>query len=277
MAPETSAGHNTGPLKAVILDWAGTIVDYGSCAPAGVFVEVFARHGIPITMTQARGPMGSEKRAHIAALAATPVVAEAWVRAHGRRCIEDDIDAMYADFVSLQIESLPRFADLIPGTLEAVAGFRKRGLKIGTTTGYNAEMMRVLGAEAASRGFEPDCIVSSDMVPEGRPAPWMALKAAALMRVYPMSAIVKIGDTIPDIHEGLNAGMWTIAVAASGNELGLAQTEAEALPADDLEQRLARARDRLRAAGAHYVVDGISDVPPVLDHIESRLARGERP
>ena len=103
------------------------------------------------------------------------------------------------------------------------------GLKIGTTTGYNAEMMRVLAAEAARRGFEPDCIVTSDMVPEGRPAPWMALKAAAELGVYPMCAIVKIGDTIPDIQEGLNAGMWTIAVAATGNELGLSQPEAESL------------------------------------------------
>ena len=277
MAPDPQPGRYTGPLKAVILDWAGTVVDYGSCAPAGVFVEVFARHGVPITRAQARGPMGSEKRAHIAAVAAMPDVAEAWQRAHSRRCTDDDIDAMHAEFVPLQIESLPRFADLIPGTIEAVAEFRRRGLKIGTTTGYNAEMMRVLAAEASRRGFEPDSIVSSDMVPEGRPAPWMALKAAALMGVYPLSAIVKIGDTIPDIHEGLNAGMWTIAVAATGNELGLSQTEAEALPADARADRLARAHERLRAAGAHYVVDGISDVPPLLDQIESRLADGERP
>ena len=277
MAPEAQRERHTGPLKAVILDWAGTVVDYGSCAPAGVLVEVFARHGVPITMEQARAPMGSEKRAHIAAIAAMPEVAEAWQRTHSRTCTDEDIDATYREFVPLQIESLPRFADLIPGTIEAVAEFRKRGLKVGTTTGYNAEMMRVLAAEAARRGFEPDSIVSSDMVPEGRPAPWMALKAAALMRVYPMSAIVKIGDTIPDIHEGLNAGMWTIAVAATGNELGLSQAEAEALPAKEREHRLARARQRLHAAGAHYVVDGIADVPPILDRIETRLAQGERP
>jgi phosphonoacetaldehyde hydrolase len=184
---------------------------------------------------------------------------------------------MYTEFVPLQIESLPRFADLIPGTIEAVAEFRRRGLKIGTTTGYNAEMMRVLAAEAARRGFEPDCIVSSDMVPEGRPAPWMALKAAALMGVYPMSAIVKIGDTIPDIQEGLNAGMWTIAVAATGNELGLSQAEAEALSAREREERLTRAYARLLDAGAHYVVDGIADAPPILERIEERLAQGERP
>jgi phosphonoacetaldehyde hydrolase len=277
MAPEERPTRYTGRLKAVILDWAGTIVDYGSCAPAGVFVEVFARHGVPITMEQARAPMGSEKRAHIAAIAAMPEVADAWKRAHDRPCTDADIDTVYAEFVPLQIESLPRFADLIPGTIEAVAEFRKRGLKIGTTTGYNAEMMRVLGPEAANRGFEPDCVVSSDMVAEGRPAPWMALKAAAIMRVYPISAIVKIGDTIPDIQEGLNGGMWTIAVAATGNELGLFEAEAAALPPGEREQRLARAREHLQAAGAHYVVDGIYDVPPLLDQIEARLAQGECP
>jgi len=277
MGHEARPGRYTGPLKAVILDWAGTVVDYGSCAPAGVFIEVLARHGVTITMKQARGPMGSEKRAHIAAIAAIPEVGKAWTRAHGRTCTDHDIDAMYVEFVPLQIECLPRFADLIPGTTEAVGEFRRRGLKIGTTTGYNAEMMRVLSAEAAKRGFDPDCVVSANMVPEARPSPWMALKAAALMHVYPMSAIIKVGDTIPDIHEGLNAGMWAIAVAATGNELGLSLAEAEALSANERDERLARARERLHNAGAHYVVDGISDVSPLLDQIEARLAKAETP
>ncbi len=230
-------------------------------------------------MPQARGPMGSEKRAHIAAIAAMPEVAEAWKRAHGRPCTDADIDAMYAEFVPLQIECLPRFADLIPGTLEAVAEFRSRGLKIGTTTGYNAEMMRVLAAEAARRGFEPDSHRQLRHGPRGPPRPLDGPQSRrSALRVYPMSAIVKIGDTIPDIHEGLNAGMWTIAVAATGNELGLSQAEVRSrCPPHEREQRLARARDRLHAAGAHYVVDGIADVPPVLDQIEARLANGERP
>jgi hypothetical protein len=33
----------------------------------------------------------------------------------------------------------------------------------------------------------------------------------------------------------------------------------------------------MRQAGAHYVVNGISDVSPVLDEINVRLAAGERP
>lgn len=267
----------TGPLRAVILDWAGTIVDHGSCAPAGVFVDVFRKHGVEITLAEARGPMGAEKRAHIAALLAEPEIALRWHHRHARPHTEADIDAIYADFIPMQLECLPRYAHLIPGTIEAVASFRRRRLKIGTTTGYNREMLDVLLDEARRRGLEPDASVAADEVPEGRPAPWMALTAAMRMNAYPVESCVKVGDTAPDVLEGLNAGMWTVAVARTGNELGMSEAEVAALRDSELEALLDRAYDRLYGAGAHFVVDSIADVPPVLDEIEERLATGERP
>lgn len=266
-----------GPLKAVILDWAGTIVDYGCCAPAAVFVEVFRRKGVAITMEQARGPMGLHKRAHIEALAKVDPVASLWREAHGAPCGAGDVEEMFRDFVPLQMACLAQYADLIPGTLEAVGEFRRRGIKIGATTGYTREMLDVLLEEASRRGFTPDCAVSSTEVPAGRPHPWMCFEAAKRLELYPMEAFVKIGDTTPDVHEGLNAGMWTIAVAKTGNEVGLTEAEIAALDRPDLDERLERARRRLREAGAHYVVDSIADTPPVLDEINGRLARGERP
>ena len=48
----------TFSLKAVILDWAGTTLDYGCYAPAVVFTEVFKRRGVEISMQEAREPMG---------------------------------------------------------------------------------------------------------------------------------------------------------------------------------------------------------------------------
>lgn len=264
-------------LKAVILDWAGTIVDYGSCAPAGVFVEVFRRHGVEITLLEARGPMGAEKREHIAALLADPDINLRWVHRHEREPTEGDIDTIYRHFIPMQLKSLPKYADLIPGTLDAVEAFRKRGLKIGTTTGYNRRMLDVLLAESKQRGFEPDASVAADEVPAGRPAPWMAIKAAMEMNVYPLWTCVKTGDTAPDIAEGLNGGMWTVALARTGNELGLTEREAARMTDSELEELLNKAYDRLYTAGAHFVVDSIADVPPVLDEIEERLAAGERP
>jgi len=117
MAPEPYRG----PLRAVILDMAGTIVDHGSCAPAGVFIEVFRRQGIPITMAQARGPMGAHKRDHVAAIAAMPEVADAWRSTHGRDATNSDIEAMYQALIPLQLAALPDYSALIPGTVPAGA------------------------------------------------------------------------------------------------------------------------------------------------------------
>ena len=267
----------TGPLKAVILDWAGTTMDYGCYAPAVVFVEVFRRREVPISIAEARVPMGAHKKVHIRKITGIERVASAWAEVHGQRPTEDDVEAMFQDFVPLQLDCLADYADLIPGTLEAVAAFRSRGLKIGSTTGYTGEMMEVVLQEASARGYEPDATVCSTDVPAGRPEPWMCLQNARDLGIYPMEAIVKVGDTLPDIEEGLNAGMWTIGLARTGNEIGLNQAEIAALPTGELETRLERAWARMQQAGAHYVVDSIAEVLPVLDRIEAGLARGERP
>ena len=266
-----------GALKAVILDWAGTTLDYGCYAPAVVFIDVHKRKGVPITIEEARAPMGAHKLVHIRKISRIPAVAQRWEEAHGRRPTEDDVQAMFEDFIPLQLACLADYGELIPGALEAVADFRARGLKIGSTTGYTTEMGDILFAEAKRRGYSPDVAVCASEVPAGRPEPWMCLKNAFDLHVYPLEAIVKVGDTLPDIEEGLNASMWTIGLAKTGNEIGLNAEEIEALPEDDYEERLANAYKRLHQTGAHYVVDGIWDVPPILDEINARLARGERP
>ena len=273
----TCSRRYRGPLKAVILDWAGTTLDYGCCAPAVVFTEVFRRQGVEISMEEARAPMGAHKQVHIRRISENPNVAARWEKAHGRLPTEEDVVAMFEAFVPLQLNCLADYAELIPGTLNFVAAARQRGLKIGSTTGYTVEMMDLLKREAAQRGYEPDHSVSAAEVPEGRPAPWMCLENAKYLGVYPFEAIVKVDDTVPGIEEGINAGMWTVGLAKSGNEVGLTEPEIEALPADELERRLARAHTRMQQAGAHYVVDGIWDLLPCLDDIEARLARGECP
>ena len=266
-----------GPLKAVLLDWAGTTMDYGCYAPAVVFVEVYKRQGVEITIEQAREPMGAHKLVHIRRVSQIPAVAKRWQEAHGRACQESDVEAMFEEFVPLQLACLADYADLIPGTLEAVAAFRQRGLKIGSTTGYTGEMMEILQAEAKKRGYEPDSTVCATDVPAARPEPWMCLKNAENLGVFPMEAIVKIGDTLPDVDEGLSAGMWTIGLAKTGNEIGLTEKEIDALPAEQYQLRIDRAYQRMAQTGAHYVVDGISDAVACLDDIEARLRRGERP
>jgi phosphonoacetaldehyde hydrolase len=266
-----------GKIQAVLLDWAGTTMDYGCMAPAVVFVEVYKRQGVPITMDEARAPMGAHKRVHIQKISQLDSVRQRWQQAHGKPPDEADVDRMFADFVPLQLACLSEYSRMIPGTLEAVAAMRSRGMKIGSTTGYLREMMEINLRDAKRQGYEPDSTVCASDVPAGRPYPYMCLQNVINLQVSPVEACVKVDDTVPGIEEGLNAGMWTIGLALSGNEIGLPLSEVQALAPAELERRRQRAYTRMHQAGGHYVVDSIADVMPCLDDIEARMARGERP
>jgi phosphonoacetaldehyde hydrolase len=266
-----------GPVKMVVLDWAGTTIDYGCYAPAVAFIEAFRRKGVEISMQQARRPMGLGKRQHIQAISEQSDVASQWQQVYGRPGRAGDIDEMYADFQPIQMKCLADYAGLIPGTREAVDALRLQGILIGTTTGYFTEALELIVVEAARRGYSPDSNVCMTQVRAGRPEPWMLVQNMVNLGIYPPQAVVKVDDTAPGIEEGLNAGAWTIAVAKTGNELGLSLEEVAATPPARLEALLVKARRVLAQAGAHYVVDSIADVPAVVEDISRRLARREKP
>jgi phosphonoacetaldehyde hydrolase len=266
-----------GPIQAVIFDWAGTTVDYGCCAPAQVLMKVFADHGVDITEAQARAPMGLMKRDHIRQITQIAPVAGQWQSVHERMPNEADVEHMYSDFIPLQVAILADYADPIPGVVALAAELHERGIKIGSTTGYNREMMLVLAPEAARRGYAPDEWVCATDVPGGRPYSWMMYANEMKLRAFPPEAVVKIGDTIPDIEEGLNAGAWAVGVALTGNEIGLTEQQVAKLPEGALAPRLEDVRRRMAMAGAHAVVDGVWDCSPVIEEIGERLARGEKP
>jgi phosphonoacetaldehyde hydrolase len=263
-----------GPVKLAVFDWAGTTVDHGCMAPAAVFVEGYRRKGVEITMAQARAPMGMEKRAHIEAIAAMPPVAARWQETHGRPIQPADLDALYEDFVPSLLAALERHSGVIPGTVEACRQLRDQGVRIGASTGYFEEAMAVVQRAAAAQGYTPDFSVAATQVPMGRPAPWMIYRVMEALRIYPPQAVVAIGDTRVDVEAGLNAGVWTIAVAMTGNEVGLTADELAALPETERQARRAHAYATLTEAGAHFVVDGIWDVPAVAEEINRQLRQG---
>lgn len=264
-------------LKAVVFDWAGTMIDFGSRAPMGVFVEAFAQFGVELSIAEARGPMGMAKRDHIAALMTLPRVADVWLARHGRVPGDDDIDAVYAAFIPMNIAVAADHADLIPGALEAVAWARARGLKIGSTTGYTREIMAPILPIAAAAGYAPDNLVCAGDLAEGRPGPLMMYRTFADLGVHPASSVVKVDDTPPGIGEGRAAGCWTVGVTASGNETGLSLEQWQALGPGARRSACARAATVLTGAGADYLIETVADLPPVLAEIDRRLARGECP
>ena len=261
--------HTPTIIRAVLFDWAGTTVDYGSRAPVEAFVEAFRQSGINLTVAEARGPMGRAKRDHIAALFALPRVTEAWRLLHGRTPNSSDIDRLYADFLPLQTSVLEHHSDVIPGVPDVIAECRRRGLKIGSSTGYVRNLMAVVAPLAKAGGFDPDVTICADDVPRGRPAPWMIFHAAERLDVFPMTSIVVVDDTTVGIEAGLNAGAWTVAVTKTGNAIGLSEHEVARLDKSDLAARLTAAAADFQRLGAHFVIESVADLLPVLEKVRT--------
>lgn len=266
--PQTAAAKK---LQALVFDWAGTTVDFGSLAPARTLQRVFAGVGIPLTDAEVRRDMGLPKKEHIRGILSTARVSEAWKALRGRLPTAGDIGEMYELFVPLQFSCLAEYSMVIPGVVERVERFRQRGLKIGSTTGYTRAMLDLLVANSAKAGYKPDCSLSPEDVGGGRPQPLMIYENAARLQVQPLAALVKIGDTPADIEEGLNAGAWSVGLAGTGNGIGLSYSEFQALSEDDRKARLTKARAELEQAGAHYVIDTLAQLDSVLDDIEACL------
>jgi phosphonoacetaldehyde hydrolase len=266
-----------GNIKAVIFDWAGTTVDFGCFAPAIVFVDVFKNKGIDITFEQARRPMGLNKREHIHEIIKMPDISEKWFRNFGKNWAESDIDELYKNFIPKQIEILADHSGLVPGILEITEQLKNGGIKIGSTTGYNSDMISVVLEETKKYGFIPDSIVCANEVSAGRPAPWMAIQNALNLRTYPLESIMKIGDTVHDIAEGLNAGMWSIGVVTSSNDMGMTLEDIKNSDPVFLEDKKHKIRTRFYEAGAHYVIDSLDEILRVVDEINYKLQTGEKP
>src|SRR5690554_4264388 len=223
-------------IQALVLDWAGTVVDFGSFAPTQIFVEAFKEFSVDISLEEARGPMGMGKWDHIRTLCDMPEVAERYRAATGRFPDDSDVTAIYERFMPLQIEKIALYSDLIPGALDVIDQARRQGIKIGSCSGYPKVVMDRVVELAKENGYIADHVVATDEVPNGRPYPGQALANVIELGVSDVAACVKIDDTCPGILEGRSAGMWTVALTLSGNALGLSYDKYQELSPSELEK-----------------------------------------
>jgi len=266
-----------GKVQACVFDWAGTVCDAGVFAPVLSFQKMFEKEGVPITDDEARGPMGVHKRTHIQMILEYPQVSQRWISKRGSPHTDADIDRIYKNYLAGTMDTLVANSKLIDGTVEAMAQLRSRGCKIGSTTGYLKPIMEKLGPMAAKEGYTPDCYVTSDEVPVARPSPSMIFLNMIRMDIWTPKAVVKVDDTGSGIVAGLHAGCWTVGIAKTGNYVGATEKQLAAMPKAELDAKVSAARKKLYDSGAHYVIDHISELPQVVDHINQRLAMGLSP
>lgn len=252
-------------IEAVIFDWAGTTVDYGCFAPVEVFAEVFKKAGVEPTMEEVREPMGMLKWAHIRTMLEMPRIKAEWIKKYGREPQDADADKMYETYEPSLLKILDQYSDPKPYVLETVQALREKGIRIGSTTGYTDVMMNIVTAKAAELGYQPDCWFSPDSTGgTGRPYPYMIFKNMEELKIDSVEKVIKVGDTISDIREGKNAGVFTIGVLEGSSVIGLSREEFEALPKEDADRLCREAEKKYREAGADAV---IRDVRGILEFI----------
>lgn len=256
-------------FKAVVFDWAGTMIDFGSFAPMGVFVKAFDRFGITATIDQARAPMGKPKWDHIRSMMDDPDIAAQWTAKYGEAPSDADVDKVYKIFVPMNEEVVSDFADLVPGALDTVRFLRAKGIKIGSTTGYTRSIMERVLPKAAEQGYEPDNLICADDLPEGRPGPLGMYQCFVDLVAYPPSAVIKVDDTEPGIAEGVAAGCLTVGLALSGNYAGKTPDELAALPDAEVDALRQHATLKLKEAGADHVIDTVADLPALIEKLEA--------
>ena len=268
-----------GKVKALILDWSGTTADAYVLAPAVVFVEVFGKHGVEISMAESRGPMGLRKELHIKALTEVPEIRERWKAVHGQHPGQPEVDAMFADFVPMQLACLREYTTLLPAVAETTQRLQAEGIKIGSTTGFVRSMVDILEEDAKKQGYVPDASVAGDEVVHGaRPKPFMVYRNLDLLDVHPIQSVVKVDDTASGVGEALEAGCWGVGIARYSNYMDVDSFEHEkSLSESEIQRRLAHTREILRKTGAHYVVDTFDELPAVIEDVNARLSRGEKP
>ncbi len=256
-------------FKAVVFDWAGTMIDFGSFAPMGVFVKAFETFGITATIDQARAPMGKPKWDHIRSMMDDPDICAQWIAKYGHAPTDADVDKVYKVFVPMNEEVVADFSDLVPGAAEVVRLLRTKGMKIGSTTGYTRSIMERVLPKAAEQGYEPDNLICADDLPEGRPGPLGMYQCFVDLVAYPPSAVIKVDDTEPGIAEGVAAGCLTVGLALSGNYAGKTPEELAALSEDQVDALRQHATVELKKAGADYVIDTVADLPALIEKLEA--------
>ena len=260
-------------IEAVIFDWAGTTVDYGCFAPVQAFIEAFKEFGITPTIAEVREPMGMLKWDHIHTMMNMPRITEEWKQAHGRMWKKEDVDAIYERSEQAIFQILHNYAKPKPYVLETITKLKEQGIKIGSTTGYTDDMMKIVVPTAKKNGYEPDFWCSPNAVNNiGRPYPYMIYKNMEQLAVHNAHNIIKVGDTVSDIKEGISAGVITVGILEGSSIMGLSEAEYETLSVEERAQLCKQVKTVYEKAGADYVIQNMSELITLIRFISTSIS-----
>lgn len=252
-------------IEAVIFDWAGTTVDYGSLAPVVAFKAAFNTKNIFPTDDEIRQFMGMSKWDHIGEMLKLSTIRQQWIEEYDAEPNEDDRKELYTMFESALMAHLVKKTELKPGLLETVQFLNESDIHVATTTGYTPKMMDAVQQGAASLGYRPEIVLTSaDVDNNGRPAPDMINKIMGEFGIENSQNVLKVGDTLVDIEEGQNANVKTVGIIEGSSLMGLTEDEYNNLSVEEQELACEAVRQQFESVGADFVINNLSDLSTIV-------------
>lgn len=220
-------------IDLIVCDMAGTTVQEGGLVYK-TLQQSMVKGGLQVSDHDIEPWHGAKKEAvieHFARKAGTP---------------EEELEMLIwkisEDFVSAIEEAYFDEASTI-GPIDSslfsyFEALRQSGIKIALNTGYPVNIQQGL---VQRLNFEKvvDAYISSYEVPQGRPYPFMIHRLMERLNIENVKRVAKVGDSVRDIEEGVNAGCGLVVGVLSGADKA----------------------DALFAAGAHVVAEYVTDLP----------------
>lgn len=258
-------------IEAIVLDWAGTTVDYGSRAPIIAFKNAFAHFGIDLSEETIRQDVGLDKLTHVRQILQIPEIANSWETRQPTIPLTKATAEIYAQFQIEINKVLVETAQLKPGMTDLIKFANTHHIRLATTTGYTQVMLNQILPLAAQQGYTPTYNITSEQTNHvGRPKPDMVALAMQKMHISDPSHVIKVGDTVNDILEGKNAGTISIGVVDGGNLIGLPKQAFDQLNIEQRDHYRAKAAAILKEAGADEIINNIADLIPLIESIDDQ-------
>jgi phosphonatase-like hydrolase len=223
-------------IRLVVFDMAGTTIDEDNVVYKTVQKSINAKgYQISLDKVLAEGA-GKEKRQAIQSILKV-------YENKDDQALTDEIYENFSTSLNQAYELLPVYPQ--PHVYDLFSALRSRKIFIVLNTGYNSQIANLLIQKLGwKKGKEFDYLITASDVPRNRPYPDMINLAMEVCGIQNPMDVVKVGDSIIDIEEGLNAGCkYSIGITTG-----------------------AHSSKQLVSASPDYVINDLFDLVEIIDN-----------